>query len=313
MDMRTLGPDGPQISVVGFGAWEAGGSDWGPNDSEQRILEAIWAGVDAGMNWVDTAEVYGPHRSEEIVGRAVAGRDDILVFTKVAPDEDGSGFAPDQVRSAIRNSLSRLGLDHVDLYQLHWPDHSGVPMEDTWGTMAELKDEGLTRFIGVSNFSRARIERCQAIRQVDSVQMEFSLLEQGDRTELLPWLAEQGIAYLAYSPLGAGLLTGALAADHTFPDQDWRSGNLWEDEEQSEIFRPGAFQDNVAKTERLRAVAERLGTTPATLALRWVVEAAPNTVAIAGSRNPDHTRANAEAGTLRLDAATLGEDDSIFA
>lgn len=311
MDMRRLGPDGPQISVVGFGAWEAGGSDWGPNESEDQIVEAIHAGLEEGMNWVDTAEVYGPHRSEEIVGRAVAGRNDVLVFTKVAPDEGGSGFAPDQIRSAIRGSLSRLGLDHLDLYQLHWPDHSGVPMEDTWGTMGELQDEGLVRRIGVSNFSRQRIERCMAIRQVDSVQMEFSLLVQEDRAELLPWLAAQNITYLAYSPLGAGILTGAFPPDHVFPDDDWRSGKLW-DEEQNDLFLPANFEENIAKTEKLRVIADRLETTPAALALRWVIEAASTSAAIAGSRDPDHTRANAQAGVLRLDSATLAEIDAIF-
>jgi aryl-alcohol dehydrogenase-like predicted oxidoreductase len=311
MDMRTLGPNGPQISAVGFGSWEAGGSEWGPNDSDARVIEAMRAGFDAGMNWIDTAEVYGPHRSEELVGRAVAGRPDILVFTKVAPDEGGSGFRPEQVKQAVRGSLSRLGLDHVDLYQLHWPDRSGVPMEETWGAMGEIQDEGLARHIGVSNFSRRRIERCLAIRPVDSVQNEFSLLVQQDRAGLLPWLADRGITYFAYSPMGAGILTGALAAGHAFPDTDWRGGKLW-DEEQNELFRPGAFEENLAKVERLRPIAARLGITTAALALRWVVEAAPNAVAIAGSRDPGHARSNAQAGELRLDAETLAEIDAIF-
>ena len=311
METRRLGPSGPPISVVGFGSWEAGGSEWGPNDSDERVIEAMRAGFDAGMNWIDTAEVYGPHRSEELVGRAVAGRPDVLVFTKVAPGDAGSGFRPEQVKKAIRGSLTRLGLDHVDLYQLHWPDETGVPIEDTWGAMAEIQDEGLARYIGVSNFHRARIERCLAIRQVDSVQNEFSLLVQEDRTELLAWLADRGITYFAYSPMGAGILTGALVADHAFSDADWRSGKLW-DEEQNELFRPGALRENLAKVERLRPVAERLGTTTAALALRWVVDTSPTTVAIAGSRNPGHARSNAQAGELRLDAGTLAEIDTIF-
>ncbi len=315
MDMRRLGPDGPPISVVGFGSWEAGGSEWGPNDSDEQVVAAMHAGFDAGMNWIDTAEVYGPHRSEELVGRAVAGRDDIMVFTKVAPDEPGSGgsgFRPDQVKRAIRDSLSRLRRDHVDLYQLHWPDHSGVPMEDTWGAMAEIQDEGLARHIGVSNFSRERIERCLAIRQVDSVQNELSLVVRDDRAELLPWLAARGITYFAYSPMGAGMLTGALKPGHVFADDDWRSGRLWEDEEQHEAFRPGAFEENLGRVERLRALAERLGATVAALALRWVVEAGATTVAIAGSRDPAHARSNAAAGELRLDTAAIAEIDAIF-
>jgi aryl-alcohol dehydrogenase-like predicted oxidoreductase len=311
MEMRELGATGPWISSVGFGSWEAGGSEWGPNDSDERVIHAMRAGFDAGMNWIDTAEVYGPHRSEELVGRAVAGRGDVLVFTKVAPKDEGSGFRPEQVKEAIRGSISRLGLDHVDLYQLHWPDETGVPIEDTWGAMAQLQDEGLARYIGVSNFDRSQIERCLAIRQVDSVQNEFSLLAQGDRAELLPWLAERSITYLAYSPMGAGILTGALAADHAFSSTDWRSGRL-SGEEQGELFRPGTFQKNVAKVERLRAIAERLETTPAALALRWVVAVSPTTVAIAGSRDPAHARSNARAGELRLDASTLAEIDAVF-
>jgi len=146
---------------------------------------------------------------------------------------------------------------------------------------------------------------------VDSVQNEFSLLVQEDRTELLAWLADRGITYFAYSPMGAGILTGALVADHAFSDADWRSGKLW-DEEQNELFRPGALRENLAKVERLRPVAERLGTTTAALALRWVVDTSPTTVAIAGSRNPGHARSNAQAGELRLDAGTLAEIDTIF-
>ena len=171
------------------------------------------AGIDAGMTWIDTAEVYGDGVSERIVGRAVAGRDDVLVFTKVAPDDGGTGLRPEQVRAAIEASLRRLGRDHVDLYQVHWPS-TEVPVEETWGAMAELVAEGKARLVGVSNFDRALIERCQAIHPVASVQNEFSLLEQGDREQLLPWLAERGIGYLAYSPLAAGRLTGAMAAGH---------------------------------------------------------------------------------------------------
>ena len=212
MQMRQLGAGGPEISVVGFGSWEAGGMHWGPNSSEQDVIAAIHAGLDAGMTWVDTAEVYGDGVSERIVGRAVAGRGDVLVFTKVAPDE-GSGLRPDQVRGAIDASLQRLGRDHIDLYQVHWPSDD-VPIEETWGAMAELVTAGKARLIGVSNFDRALIERCQAIHPVASVQNEFSRLHRGDRDELLPWLAAQGIGYLAYSPLAAGRLSGALPHDH---------------------------------------------------------------------------------------------------
>ena len=153
METRRLGTDGPEISVVGYGAWEAGGNHWGANTSEGDVVAAIHAGLDAGMTWVDTAEVYGDGVSERIVGRALAGRDDVLVFTKVAPDE-GSGIRPDEIARAIDASLQRLGRDHVDLYQVHWPDDD-VPLEESWGAMAEVVAAGKARHIGVSNFDRA--------------------------------------------------------------------------------------------------------------------------------------------------------------
>jgi aryl-alcohol dehydrogenase-like predicted oxidoreductase len=313
MKTRRLGSEGPEISVVGFGAWEAGGDAWGPNASDEHVIEAMRAGLDAGMNWIDTAEVYGKGVSERIVGRAVQGRrDDVLVFTKVAPSSEGSGFRPEQIAGAIRASLERLGLEFVDLYQLHWPDESGVPVEDTWGAMTAIRDQGLARHVGVSNFDRALVETCDAIGRVDSVQNEFSLLVQDDRAEFLPWLAEHGVTYLAYSPLGAGMLTGAMRADRVFGDDDWRSGKREPNEEPPDLFRPGAFESNLAKTDRLKELAARLGTTAATLALAWIVAIAPNSVAIAGSRDPEHARSNAGGGDLDLDRDVLAEIDSIF-
>jgi methylglyoxal reductase len=310
METRQLGAGGLEISVVGFGSWEAGGMHWGPNTSEREVIAAIHAGLDAGMTWVDTAEVYGDGLSERIVGRAVAGRDDVLAFTKVAPDE-GSGLAPDQVRRAVDASLQRLGRDRVDLYQVHWPS-ADVPIEDTWGAMADLVSAGKARFIGVSNFDRALVERCQAIHPVASVQNEFSRLHRGDRDELLPWLAEQGIGYLAYSPLAAGRLTGALAHDHEFPDDDWRSGRgkyaSWRDDGEWP-FDPEPMARGAALVDRMRPLAERAGATVAKLALRWALEQTGVTAVIAGSRNPAHARANAAAGSLALDAAALAEID----
>src|SRR6478752_625610 len=162
METRRLGTDGPEMSVVGYGAWEAGGNHWGANTSESDVVAAIHAGLDAGMSWVDTAEVYGDGVSERIVGRALAGRDDVLVFTKVAPDE-GSGVRPAEIARAIDASLQRLGRDHVDLYQVHWPDDD-VPLEESWGAMAEVVAAGKARHIGVSNFDRARLVRLVARR-----------------------------------------------------------------------------------------------------------------------------------------------------
>jgi aryl-alcohol dehydrogenase-like predicted oxidoreductase len=314
MEQRRLGSSDLDISVVGFGSWEAGGMHWGPNSSEDGVIAAIHAGIDAGMTWVDTAEVYGDGVSEQIVGRAVAGRHDVLVFTKVAPDE-GSGVRPEQIRTAIDGSLRRLGRDHVDLYQVHWPDDD-VPVEETWGAMAELVEAGKARHIGVSNFGRDLIERCQAIHPVASVQNEFSLLEQADRAELLPWLAEQGIGYLAYSPLAAGRLTGAMRPDHQFGEGDWRSGRGtyadWREEGSEWSFDPGPLARDLANIDEMRVEADRLGVSVPQLALRWVIEQRGVTAAIAGSRNPDHTWANAEAGSLRLDGEASARLDQLF-
>ncbi len=314
MQMRRLGAVGPEISVVGYGSWEAGGAHWGPNASQPAVIEAIHAGLDAGMTWVDTAEVYGRGTSEQIVGRALAGRDEVLVFTKVAPEE-GSGVRPDQIRSAIDGSLRRLGRDHVDLYQIHWPDDS-VPLEETWGAMSELVTDGKARFIGVSNFDRARIERCAAIHPVTSVQNEFSLLERDDRDQLLPWLAESGIGYLAYSPMAAGPLTGAMSPDVVFGDGDWRSGTNefadWREPGEEWSFDPAPLARDLAAVERMRPIAARLGMTVAELALRWVLEQHGATAVIAGSRDPSHTRANAVAGESSLDADALAELEEIF-
>jgi aryl-alcohol dehydrogenase-like predicted oxidoreductase len=309
MEMRKLGNQGPEVSVVGYGAWEAGGDFWGPNESDEAVLASMRAAIDAGMSWIDTAEVYGRGRSERLVGQAVAGRrQEVLVFTKVAPRPGGSGFEPGQVKKAIRASLDRLGMEYVDLYQLHWPDRS-VPLEDTWGAMAELMEDGLTRHIGVSNFNRSPVERCLEIRHVDSVQNKFSLLHREDRDDLLPWLHESGIGYLAYSPLGLGLLTGAITKETTFGDQDFRGGGRGE---APRDFRPPNLARILKRVDKLRPIADRLGTTVAPLALRWVVEQTGVTAAIAGSRKADHVRSNSTAGDLRLDRQTLEEIDAIF-
>ena len=306
---RRLGSQGPEISVIGFGAWEAGlSSEWGEAPPTEQVVAAIRRAYDDGIDWIDTAEVYGKGRSEELVGRAVSGRrDEILIASKVAPKPEGSGFAPDQVRAACEGSLRRLGTDRLDLYQLHWPDDSGVRVEETWGAMASLVDDGLVRFVGVSNFDRSLIERCLAIRHVDSLQQEFSMLWLRDR-ELVRWCGEQGIGVLSYGPLAYGLLTGAITAQTRFDDGDFRGG---QDEDAASLFGPGNRERNLAIVGRLRSVADRLGTTLAQLALAWNVHQLGVTAAIAGSRNPDHVRSNAEAGGVALDDETLRELDAV--
>jgi aryl-alcohol dehydrogenase-like predicted oxidoreductase len=308
--LRTnkLGSSGPEISVIGFGAWEAGGDrDWGEAPPEDRILEAIGTVFDTGIDWIDTAEVYGKGLSEERVGRVIAGRRaDVRIATKVAPRPEGSGFRPEQVRSACEGSLRRLGIDHIDIYQLHWPDEEGVPVEDTWGAMTELVDAGLVSAIGVSNFDQGLIERCEAIRHVDSLQQEFSMLSLSDR-ELIRWCGEQGIGVLSYGPLGYGALTGAITADTVFDEGEFRGSD------EDPLFAPGRRERTLAVVEAMRPIAERLGCSTAQLALAWNVHQPGVTAAIAGSRNARHVRSNAEAGDVELDEGTLAELEDILA
>lgn len=306
MKIHRLGSNGPGFSTIGFGAWEAGGGrEWGQSPPQDQVLEAIRTVLDTGINWIDTAEVYGDGRSEELVGRAIAGhRDELLIATKVAPKPEGSGFRPEEIGAAIRGSLGRLGIDHVDLYQLHWPDETGVPVEDSWGAMTALVSEGLVRTIGVSNFDRPLIERCESIRHVDSLQQEFSMLNLDDR-ELIRWCGDRGTGVVTYGPLAYGLLTGAITMDTTFDADDHRS-------EDTRMFPPDQRRRSLAVVDGLRPIAERLGLTTAQLALAWNVHQPGVTAAIAGSRDPDHVRANAAAGDVELDGEVLQELEALL-
>lgn len=312
MQRRKLGAHGPEISVIGFGGWEAGaGREWGTAPSLDAIIEAVRSVLSTEMNWIDTAEVYGRGRSEELIGEALVGRrDEVLIATKVAPRPEGTGFRPDQIRLACQQSLTRLGTDWIDVYQLHWPDETGVPIEETWGAMADLVDAGLVRAIGVSNFDRELIERCEAVRHVDSLQQELSMLQLEDR-DLIRWCGEQGIGVVSYGPLAYGLLTGAITAETAFDETDFRSGHdewdYWQ-----KLFAPEKLERSLAVVEAMRPVAERLGITVGQLALAWNVAQPGVTAAIAGSRDPDHVRTNAEAGSVRLDEPVLSELDAIL-
>ncbi len=310
MKMRRLGSAGPEISVIGFGAWEAGGS-WGAGPGDETTIRAMRAGFDAGMNWIDTAEAYGRGKSEGLVAKAVEGRDDVLVFTKVAPKPTGHGFKADEVRAACEESLRHLNRDRIDLYQLHWPA-SDVELEETWSTMAALVDEGKVRYIGVSNFDTQKIQTCERIRHVDSLQPHLSLLHPGPREELLPLCERNGTGVIAYAPLGYGLLTGAITMITTFDDDDWRAGKSGLGG-YNRYFAPEARAKHLETVDSLRTIADHLGISVSELALAWVFHQPGATGAIAGSRNPAHTTSNAAAGAVTLDEVTLKEIDHIIA
>ena len=304
MEMRQLGSRGPEISVIGFGAWEAGGMAWGENPPDDQTLAAMHAAITSGATWIDTAEVYGGGRSEELVGRAVADHPEVMIFTKVAPQSAGSGFKPKQIRAAAEKSIQRLGRDHIDLYQLHWPDRK-VPVEETWGAMADLVDAGLVRWIGVSNHDHGLIERCEQVAHVDSLQPHFSMLWQQERA-VIEHCATRGTGVIAYGPLGYGLLTGVIGRNHEFHEDDWRGGGHGM-RAYDTMFAPGKLEANLDKVDALRPVADRLEITLAQLALLWAFHQNGVTGAIAGSRSPEHVRENNAAGTVELDDKTLEE------
>lgn len=303
MKMQRLGSQGPEISVVGYGAWEIGGG-WGTNPADEEIIAAMHAAFDAGVNWVDTAEIYGKNRrSEEVVGRALVDRPEVMLFTKVAPAPSGSGFTPDGVRAGAEASLKTTGRDVIDLFQLHWRD-ADVPVEETWGAMAALVEEGLVRSIGVSNFDVALLERCKAVRHVDSLQPQFSLLVRNAADDVLPWCAANGTGAIAYGPLAYGLLTGTIDATTSFEDNDWRSGKT-EMSYYKRLFAPDVIGGHLEVVDALREIATGLGISLPELALAWVFHQLGMTGAIAGSRRAAHTVQNARAGDVELDQATL--------
>jgi aryl-alcohol dehydrogenase-like predicted oxidoreductase len=313
MRLRRLGSRGPEISAVGLGAWEAGGGEYGAGPPEAEIIEAYHAGFDAGINWIDTAEVYGPHTSEELVGRAVAGRDGVMDFSKVGPRPLGSGYEPDAIRAAAEGSLQRIGRDSIDLYQLHQPV-PGLDIEAAWEAMAGLVEDGLVRHIGLSNVDREQLELCQRIRPVDSLQPNLSLLYR-PLQELIAWCGEQGIGVIAYGPLAFGLLTGAVTTDTRFPADDWRSGNTDVPAVQhlySALFAPDVFAGNLAKSEAIGPVAERLGLTRAQLALAWALAQPGVSGVICGTRSAKRARENAGAGSVELAPADLEEIEALL-
>jgi aryl-alcohol dehydrogenase-like predicted oxidoreductase len=313
MEMRALGSGGPPISVLGYGAWVTG-ADTARVPDAGSLERAIGAALETGMTWVDTAEIYGRGASEEIVGRAVRGvRDDVLLVTKVGPTGAGSGMRPEEIRRAIDGSLRRLATDRIDLYLLHWHDAS-VPIEETWGAMTGLVADERARFVGVSNFAEDLIERCLSVGPVHAVENQLSLLHRAD-DGLAERLRARGIAFLAYGALAFGLLSGRVTDATPLEASDWRAGTFarYEANYFEELFAPGAIERSVALARGLDEIARKDGIPAAALALRWVVERPGVTAAVVGSTSVEHLRANARAGSVRLDATTAARIDELLA
>lgn len=300
-----LGSSGASFTRLGLGTWAIGGPwrfGWGPVDDDQSIA-AIRAAVEAGIGWVDTAAIYGLGHSEEVVGRALAGfaaGEDVFVCTKCGrrTRPDGSPYGdlrPEAIREDCESSLARLGVERIDLFQIHWPDlDTGAPLEDSWSTMAELVDEGKVRWVGVSNFDVGQLERCEAIRHVDSLQPPLSMLQRGALRELIPAAAAHGTGVIVYSPMASGLLSGTF-------DRERLSGLAPGDMRlaRAEFTEPGLSQ-NLALVERLRALAGELGASVAELAIAWTLAQDGVTGAIVGARRPDQLERWIGAGRLEL-------------
>ncbi len=314
MRMRRLGSNGPELTRVGFGAWAVGGPwkfGWGPVDDDESIA-AIRHAVDGGVNWVDTAPVYGLGHSEEIVGRALEPYrvgEEVLVFTKCGRTWYGrpegvieNDLRPEAIRHECEQSLRRLGVERIDLYQFHWPDWTtGTALEESWGTMAELVDEGKVRWIGVSNLSVEELRRCEAIRHVDSLQPPLSLLARGARRDVIPAAQAQGTGVIVYSPMASGMLTGAFDRERVaaLGENDWRRG--------SPVFTEPAVSRSLALVERLGELAGRIGTTVPALAVAWVLAVPGVTAAIVGARLPRHLDGWVPAGDLDLSGDVFAE------
>ena len=284
-----LGQTGLAITPIGLGAWAIGGGGWefgwGPQDDDESIA-AIHRALEQGVNWIDTAAAYGFGRSEQIVGRALAGlASRPYVFTKCSLLE-GPGrrvvhsLKRDSILREADRSLERLGVDAIDLYQIHWP----VPapdIEEGWSALAELKQQGLVRHIGVSNFNVAQLRRIQGIAPVETLQPEFSLIERDVERKILPFAEREGIGVIVYSPMGSGMLTGAMSRERveSLPADDWRR--------EDDRFREPQLTRNLALVDRLAGVAERHGVTPGAVAVAWTLRHPAVDGAIVGFRRPD--------------------------
>jgi aryl-alcohol dehydrogenase-like predicted oxidoreductase len=312
---RPLGQSGLRLSMLGFGAWAAGGGGWafgwGPQDDAESIA-SIRRAIELGVNWIDTAAVYGLGHSEDVVRQALEGiptRDRPLVFTKcgmVWDEADPTApprqvLRPESIRAECEASLRRLGLERIDLYQFHWPDQSGTPVEDSWEAMVGLVEAGKVRAIGVSNFDVALLERCEALRHVDSLQPPLSLIRRQAAEREIPWCRNHGTGVIVYSPLQSGLLTERFSASrvHALPEDDWRR--------RSPEFKPPRLARNLELRDALRTVARRHETNVSVVAISWTLAWPGVTAAIVGARSPDQVEGWIGAATLELSLEDLDD------
>jgi len=309
LETTELGHTGLQITRLGFGAWAIGGGDWefgwGPQEDEQSVA-AIHRALEQGINWIDTAAGYGFGRSEQTVGRALEGIAELpFVFTKCSLLE-GPGrrvthsLKRDSILAEAEASLKRLGLEAIDLYQIHWP----IPVadiEEAWKALAELKQQGLVRHIGVSNFDVEQLRRVQQIAPVETLQPQYSLIERDGERELLPFAEREGIGVIVYSPMGSGVLSGAMTRERlaSMAPDDWRKHDP--------RFNEPALSENLELVERLKTVADRYDTTPGAVAVAWTLRNPAVDGAIVGFRRPDQVDPILAAASLELSDEDVAE------
>jgi aryl-alcohol dehydrogenase-like predicted oxidoreductase len=312
METRKLGNSDIKITSVGFGAWAIGGSGWefawGAQDDADSI-SAIHRALEMGVNWIDTAAVYGLGHSEEIVARALkewrGPRPHVFTKCVLRWDEKGKvykEFSSESIRRECEDSLRRLQIDTIDLYQMHWPPDEGEPgIEETWQTLAALKTEGKVRWIGVSNFNAAQIQSAQKIAPVTSLQPPYSIIRRQIEAETLPYCEKQGIGVISYAPMASGLLTGAMTRERAaaLPADDFRSRNP--------EFREPRLSKNLELVERLRQVGARHGRTPGEVAIAWTLRHPAITGAIVGARNGKQSGGVMGAGELKLTRDEIAE------
>ncbi|MFZ0536914.1 MAG: aldo/keto reductase [Candidatus Sulfotelmatobacter sp.] len=318
MQTRKLGNSDLNITPVGYGAWAVGGSGWqfawGSQDDNDSIA-AIHRALELGVNWIDTAAVYGLGHSEEVVGRALKSwrGSRPYVFTKCGLRWDGRGqvekvLSADSIRREAEDSLRRLSVDVIDLYQIHWPPDPDSPaLEEGWATLADLKREGKVRWIGVSNFNVAQLKRAQAIAPVTSLQPPYSLIHREVEEDILPYCLHKGIGVIVYSPMASGLLTGAMTRDRAarLPQDDWRRSHP--------DFTEPNLSRNLELVDLLREIAKRHNRAVGEVAIAWTLRNPAVTGAIVGARNAKQAEGVMRAGDLQLNDKEVREIDDFFA
>ncbi len=315
MQTRKLGYSDLHLTTIGLGTWAIGGEwavGWGPQDDTDSIA-TIHRALDRGINWIDTAAVYGVGHSEEVIGRAIEGRrDEVILATKCGrlvrpdnPEEIIGDLTAASIRRECEDSLRRLRTDVIDLYQIHWPDPD-EQIEEGWGTIADLIREGKVRYGGVSNFSVEQLRRIQPIHPVASLQPPYSMLRRDIEDEWLPYCAANNIGVIVYSPLQAGLLTGKFTRQsvESLAATDWRRRNRF--------FQEPQFSVNVAFVEKLRPIAARSGRTLAELAIAWVLRRPEVTAAIVGARRPAQIEEAAPAADWTLSEEDIAAIDALL-